>query len=77
MKYYVAFLFKAINMYKAILTVVLEIDAETEQECKNTLQEIDYEFSCVKMDETEGKQLREVDRIISQEITEQEIEKIC
>ena len=61
-------------MYKAILTVVLEIDAETEQDCENILQEMDYDFSCIKMDETEGKQLVEVDRIISQEITEQEID---
>lgn len=63
-------------MYKAILTVVLEIDANTELECENILQEIDYDFSCIKMDESTGKQLAEVDRIISQEITEQEIEKI-
>lgn len=75
MKYYVAFLFK--TMYKAILTVVLEIDAETEKECENILQEMDYDFNCIKMDVVIGDQLMEVDRIISQEITEQEIEKIC
>lgn len=64
-------------MYKAILTVVLEIDAETEEECENILQEMDYDFNCLKMDVIIGDQLMEIDRIISQEITEQEIEKIC
>lgn len=64
-------------MYKAILTVVLEIDAETEKECENILQEMNYDFSCIKMDVIIGDQLMEIDRIISQKITEQEIEKIC
>lgn len=63
-------------MYKAILTVVLEIDANSEQECENILKELDYDFSCIKMDEIIGGQLIEYDRILSQEITEQEIEKI-
>lgn len=63
-------------MYRVILTVVLEVDAETDLECENILQEMDYEFTHIKMEETTGKQLIEVDRIISQEITEQEIEKI-
>ena len=63
-------------MYRAILTVVLEVNTDSEQECENILQEMDYDFTCIKMDETVGNQLIEVDRIVSQEITEQEIEKI-
>lgn len=63
-------------MYKAILTVIIEIDAETDLECENILQEMQYEFTHIKMEETTGNQLIEVNRIISQEITEQEIEKI-
>lgn len=63
-------------MYRAILTVVLEVDAETEEECEHILENMDYDFTCIQIDESIGKQLVEVDRIISQEITEQEIEKI-
>lgn len=63
-------------MYKAILTVVLDIDAESENQTYKILEEMDYEFKHISMDETIGKQLVEVDRIISQEITEQEIIKI-
>jgi hypothetical protein len=63
-------------MYRAILTVVLEVDAETDLECENILQEMDYEFTHITMEEITGKQLIEIDRIISQEITEQEIEKV-
>lgn len=77
MKYFRGFfILKQAIIYKAILTVVLEIDADTEEECEHILQEIDYDFSCIKMDETISKQLVEIDRIISQEITEQEIEKL-
>jgi hypothetical protein len=64
------------KMYRAILTVVLEVDAETDLECENILQEMDYEFTHITMEEITGKQLIEIDRIISQEITEQEIEKV-
>ena len=37
---------------------------------------MDYEFKHIEIDESIGKQLIEVDRIVSQEITEQKIEKI-
>lgn len=50
---------------KVQLTVVLEVDAETEEECKKILHKMDYDFSCISP--------YGYDRIITQEITEQEI----
>ncbi len=56
---------KNIKTMKVQLTIVLQVDAETEEECQKILQEMDYDFSCIS---TYG-----YDRIITQEITEQEI----
>ncbi len=55
------------------VTVQLEIDAKNEIEAEKILQEMDYNFSYVCMDEIGKFSLVEVDRITKYEIKDCEI----
>ena len=55
------------------VTVKLNINVDTEEEVNNVLQEMDYNFSYVEIEEGIGKTLNEVNKIISTEIINTEI----
>lgn len=59
---------------KVILTINLNIESNSEKECEKILEEMDYHFSHISVQESIGKQLNEIDSIKDYEIVNWNIE---
>lgn len=59
---------------KVTLTIDLDINADTEEECQHILQEMDYNFSYSKLEPGIGNIYEEVEYINKSEIVDQFIQ---